>query len=151
MAGVPQNYVVKPKGFPAFNGMTVSNLSANPSVSLGLSGSGDSEITTAAGTYTLTGTVPVSAVGKTYTMQFGATNSVGSTTGTTMITIVPPGDVNRDGVTDCTDYDVVKALLNVNYTSSNYSAAADINGDGVINVLDLAFVSANLPKGTVCH
>jgi hypothetical protein len=59
--------------------------------------------------------------------------------------------VNRDGVTDCTDYDVVKALLNVNYTSSNYSAAADINGDGVINVLDLAFVSANLPKGTVCH
>ena len=64
---------------------------------------------------------------------------------------MPPGDVNHDMVTNCTDYDVVKSLLNVSYTSPRYNSAADINNDGIINVLDLAFISAQLPKGTVCH
>jgi hypothetical protein len=151
MAGVPQTFVIQPGGFPSYNNMTVTLLSAAPSVPPGLLGSGVSEISTAPGTYSLAGTVPASAAGNQYVLSYRAQNSLGGAENSTTITVVPPGDVNHDMVTNCTDYDLVKSLLNVAYTSPNYNAAADVNNDGVINVLDLAFVSANLPKGTVCH
>ncbi len=151
MAGVPQTFVVRPGGFPTLGDMKVTLDGGFPSVPPGLIGSGESEATTSLGTYTLSGTVPASAAGNSYLLQFGASNSLANTSGSTNVTIVPPGDVNHDMVTNCTDYSIVKSLLNVTYTSSRYNAAADINGDGVINVLDLAFVSSGLPKGTVCH
>ena len=34
---------------------------------------------------------------------------------------------------------------------ANYNPAADINGDGIVNVIDLAFVTSHLPTGTKCQ
>jgi len=62
-----------------------------------------------------------------------------------------PGDVNGDGVVNCTDVDIVKAAFGAKIGQPAYSKEADTNNDGVVNILDLAFVTQNLPKGTVCH
>lgn len=34
---------------------------------------------------------------------------------------------------------------------ANYVAAADVNQDGVINVLDMALVAQKMIPGTTCH
>lgn len=65
--------------------------------------------------------------------------------------VQPAGDVNLDGAVDCNDYDTVKAHYGAVIGQPNYLDLADPNRDGVANILDLAFVQAHLPKGTVCH
>ncbi len=65
--------------------------------------------------------------------------------------VQPAGDVNLDGAVDCTDYSLVKAHFGAVIGQPNYLDLADPNQDGVVNILDLAFVQTHLPKGTVCH
>jgi hypothetical protein len=61
------------------------------------------------------------------------------------------GDVNGDGVINCTDLDIVKAAFGKSAGQPGWDARADVNHDGVINVLDLAFVSQRLSTGTHCQ
>jgi hypothetical protein len=34
---------------------------------------------------------------------------------------------------------------------SGFDPRADVNGDGIVNILDLSFVARQLPAGTVCE
>lgn len=76
---------------------------------------------------------------------------MGTARANTLVTVVPAGDVNHDLAVDCKDYTFVKNLVGQNGSMPGYVQAADVNQDGYINVLDLAFVSSHLPKGLVCH
>lgn len=64
---------------------------------------------------------------------------------------IVPGDLNGDGKVDCMDVDVVKASFGKKTGQSGFNAWADVNDDGVVNILDLAFVSQRVLAGTVCH
>lgn len=56
------------------------------------------------------------------------------------------GDLNEDNTINTADYSIVKALLGITQSSSNWNNNADLNKDGVINIFDLAIVSKNLGK-----
>ena len=62
----------------------------------------------------------------------------------------PIGDVNKDGVVNCTDVDIVKAAFGTTKTSKNWNPEADVNNDGVVDINDLAIVLHHLPSGLVC-
>jgi uncharacterized repeat protein (TIGR01451 family) len=62
-----------------------------------------------------------------------------------------PGDVNGDGVVNCADVDLVKAAFGKKVGQPGYNRAADENNDGVVNIIDLAYVTQHLPAGTVCQ
>jgi hypothetical protein len=102
------------------------------------------------GTLTLSGTPSSSDVGQ-HVIAISASNGVGApATQTFTLRIALPGDVNGDGVVNCTDLNLVKASLNKYRGEVGYNAAADINNDGVVNVEDLALVARHLPQGAVC-
>ncbi len=61
------------------------------------------------------------------------------------------GDVSGDGSVNCTDVSIVKSGFGTHAGQAGYNAAADLNNDGTINVLDLFLVSRQLPAGLVCH
>ena len=69
--------------------------------------------------------------------------------------VVPPtpvaGDVDGDGVVNCTDVNIVKASLNKRLGQAGFDARADVNKDNVVNTIDLKYVSARLPQGTSCN
>jgi hypothetical protein len=60
------------------------------------------------------------------------------------------GDVNNDGVIDCTDVAFMRAIFGIAYGQAGFDPRVDLNGDGVIDVLDLAFLAQHLPDGTSC-
>ncbi|WP_051978413.1 dockerin type I domain-containing protein [Edaphobacter aggregans] len=62
-----------------------------------------------------------------------------------------PGDVNHDGTVDCSDVTSVRASFGRKVGQTGYSPAADFNGDGFVNVLDLQFAVQHLPAGTTCQ
>jgi uncharacterized repeat protein (TIGR01451 family) len=62
-----------------------------------------------------------------------------------------PGDVNGDGVVNCTDVDIVEDALGTRVGERRYNKEADVYNDGVVNWRDLAFVIKHLPRGTRCH
>jgi hypothetical protein len=61
------------------------------------------------------------------------------------------GDVNGDGVVNCTDLALVKASYGKRAGQAGFDARADVNGDGIVNVVDVAMVSRALPAGTRCQ
>jgi hypothetical protein len=65
---------------------------------------------------------------------------------TTAAVTLTNGDVNRDNSVGLPDYTAVTRALGATSGSANWNAAADLNGDGVVNAADLAIVSANLRK-----
>ena len=65
--------------------------------------------------------------------------------------VISPGDVNRDSAVNCLDVNVVKAALGTYRNRPGFDPRADVNNDGLINVVDLASVSSHLQAGTVCH
>ncbi len=69
--------------------------------------------------------------------------------------VVPPepvaGDVDGDGVVNCTDYSIVKAAYLKRVGQAGYDARADVVANGVIDARDLAFVKARLAPGLSCN
>jgi len=83
--------------------------------------------------------------------QVTIANSSRGPTQTVSPAIIVPGDLNGDGTVNCFDVDIVKASFNRRTGQAGFNAWADVNHDGVVNILDLAFVSQRMQAGTVCH
>jgi len=62
-----------------------------------------------------------------------------------------PGDVDGDGVATCADLNIVKSVFGAKTGESNFDRRADLNNDGVINVIDLSLVARNLLAGATCQ
>ena len=60
------------------------------------------------------------------------------------------GDVTRNGWIQCDDLASAAGAVGTHTGEPGFSAAGDVNGDGVVDVRDLAFVSQNLPEATTC-
>jgi len=60
------------------------------------------------------------------------------------------GDLDANGSVGCDDLAVVKAAFGKKVGQPGYDPRADINGDGIVNVLDLSMVARLLPAGTTC-
>jgi Dockerin type I domain len=60
------------------------------------------------------------------------------------------GDRNGDGMVNCTDLDIVKASFGKSIGQAGFDPRADVNADGVVNIVDLATVAKALPAGTTC-
>ena len=76
----------------------------------------------------------------TYTVKVQA---VGKTSGNFLLGFYLPGDANGDGVVNKTDLQIVKASMNTRATSPKYNFNADVNRDGRIGKIDLAFTQQN--------
>lgn len=60
-------------------------------------------------------------------------------------------DTNGDLQVTCSDLAVVKKAFGRTVGVSGYDVRADVNADGVVNVIDLSIVAKQLPSGTVCQ
>jgi Bacterial Ig-like domain (group 3)/Dockerin type I domain len=62
-----------------------------------------------------------------------------------------PGDLNGSGAVSCADLAIVKASFGKKTGQPGFDPRADVNGDGIVNILDLSAVARQLPAGTVCQ
>ncbi len=60
------------------------------------------------------------------------------------------GDLDGDQAVTCADLARVRAALGKRSGDAGFDPLADTQGDGVIDVRDIAFVTQKLPAGTVC-
>jgi hypothetical protein len=91
--------------------------------------------------------------GQVLTVKFipGDALDYNTATATVMVNVVAvPGDLNGDGVVNCTDLAIVKAAFGRKTGQAGYDPRADVNGDGVVNILDLSTVARQLPAGITC-
>ncbi len=65
-------------------------------------------------------------------------------------TIRLTGDLNSDGAVDCTDLQIVRASFGKRVGDAGFDPRADVNGDGVVNVRDLLYVSQRVVSTTRC-
>ena len=110
--------------------------------------------TDVAGNAAYTATLPVRITGLPF-ITATATNENADTSGfsrcVALQTTMVPGDVDGDGSVTCADFARVRRALGTQTGQPGFDARADLNGDGVINVKDLAFVARLLPAGTRCQ
>jgi hypothetical protein len=66
-------------------------------------------------------------------------------------TIRLTGDLDGNGAVDCSDISIVRAAFGKRTGEPGFDARADVNGDGIVNVRDLAYVSQRLTTGTSCN
>jgi hypothetical protein len=60
------------------------------------------------------------------------------------------GDVTRNGWVECDDLTTDESAVGTRSGEPGWSAAGDVNADGVVDVRDLALVSQGLPEGSAC-
>ena len=60
------------------------------------------------------------------------------------------GDLNGDRVVNCADIAIVKNSFGKKTGQLGFDARADVNHDGIVNIIDLSTVARLLPAGTVC-
>jgi hypothetical protein len=110
-------------------------------------------------TYVPAGGMVLSAGGaQTLAVTFAPTDSVdyNSASAAVKINVNPkpvaiPGDLNGDGVANCDDLKIVKAAFGKKTGQLGFDQRADINHDGIVNILDLSYVARQLPAGMVCQ
>ncbi|HEY2120122.1 MAG TPA: dockerin type I domain-containing protein [Candidatus Acidoferrum sp.] len=51
----------------------------------------------------------------------------------------------------CADLAIVKATFGKKKGQPGFDPRADVNSDGIVNILDLAFVVRQIPAGTACN
>ena len=104
------------------------------------------------GTLTLSGRPSTADMGQ-HTVTISVNNGVGQPATQTLILNIggSPGDVNRDGMTSCTDFKLVRSSFGRYRGQPGYNAAFDANNDGVVNIQDLSLIAKNLPAGTKCQ
>jgi Dockerin type I domain len=51
----------------------------------------------------------------------------------------------------CANFQLVKTAFGSKLGQAAYNAIADVNHDGVVDIIDLSIVSRALPAGTVCN
>ena len=61
------------------------------------------------------------------------------------------GDVDGDNKVDCTDLGIVRGSFGKRVGDPGFDPRADVNNDGLVNILDLAIVSRQLPPGIQCQ
>jgi len=61
-----------------------------------------------------------------------------------------PADVDGDGAVTCADVNIVKASFGKRAGQTGFDPRADVNHDGVVNLVDLSTVSRAVPAGTKC-
>jgi hypothetical protein len=61
------------------------------------------------------------------------------------------GDLNDDGSVNCADLAMIKASFGKKVGQTGFDIRADVNGDGIVNVLDLSTEARLMPAGTVCN
>jgi hypothetical protein len=101
--------------------------------------------------------IPTAGSEGTYVFALGAIQGVSGSSNaaqqTMTLKVMKAGDVTGDGQVNCSDVSAIKAVLNAKIGTAAYTQAAqaaDVNRDGVVNVVDLAFVTSKLPAGTKC-
>lgn len=82
----------------------------------------------------------------TYTVNIQGVNR---TSGDFLIGFYLPGDANGDGVVDQSDVQLVKSLLGAKAGDNRYNFDADVNRDGRIGPIDVAYTTQNLGVQTV--
>jgi MBG domain (YGX type)/Dockerin type I domain len=104
------------------------------------------------------GTVLSAGAAQTLAVTFAPTDSVdyNSASASVKINVNPkavaiPGDLNGDGVANCDDLKIVKAAFGKKTGQAGFDTRADVNHDGVVNILDLSYVAKQLPAGMVCQ
>ena len=65
--------------------------------------------------------------------------------------VKPTGDVNSDGVVNCTDLALVRASFGRRTGQPGFDARADVTKDGLVDARDLQFVTVRLTPGTTCN
>jgi hypothetical protein len=80
-----------------------------------------------------------------YTVQVRAANN---TTGDYLLGFYLPGDVAGTGTVTQADLQTIRSDLGTSASSSKYNFDADVNRDGIIAPVDLAFATMNLGAGT---
>ena len=99
------------------------------------------------------------AVGQKYCYRVGAYNAVGVNYSNVNCGLIappptapapPPGDLDGDGLVTCNDLAIVKASFGKLSGQSGFDPRADTNKDGVVNIIDLAYVAQRLPANTIC-
>ncbi len=61
------------------------------------------------------------------------------------------GDVNNDGLVNCTDVSLLRASFGKRTGQAGFNLNADLNNDGVVDIRDLMVVTRQLPAGTTCQ
>jgi Dockerin type I domain len=84
-----------------------------------------------------------------FLIQLTTTNGVPAQTVSPGVLLV--GDLNGDQRVDCADLAIVKQSFGKKSGEPGFNAWADINDDGIVNVLDLQIVASHLPAGTTCQ
>lgn len=65
-------------------------------------------------------------------------------------TIRMTGDLNSDGRVDCGDLNIIRASFGKSVGQPGFDPRADTNNDGIVNVLDLIYVSQRVTVGVRC-
>jgi hypothetical protein len=107
--------------------LLVASTLANPNSSFSL--------TAPAGTYTIT------AIAEGFLSAQGTVTMMDSNTTTIPLVVLPAGDIDGNSVID--QFDAM--TIGMSYNSASPSAA-DLNSDGIINILDLELLAANYRK-----
>jgi hypothetical protein len=86
-------------------------------------------------------------------VSFSPTDSVDYATVRTSVSInVVPlfGDLDLNGSVGCDDLAIIKASFGKKIGQAGFDPRADVNNDGIVNVLDLSAVARVVPAGTAC-
>ena len=106
---------------------------------------------------TVTLSVPASAaIGAIDTLTFNAVSTADANVqnsavlSSSVVAAKVLGDVNGDGVVNCSDLALIKASFGSRSGAPAFNPDVDLDSNGLIDIRDLAIAARQLPPGTVC-